>query len=98
MNNQVIPDEAVDAAVEALLASKLGDHAGINGEEFVEAAHLALEAAAPHMLADEAKLAAVIVALDPLERVTKWMVTDDEAGRYALEAVQKIRAILDGAQ
>ena len=43
--------EAVEAAVDAIVASKLGDHSGINGEEFVEAAHAALEAAAPHMLA-----------------------------------------------
>lgn len=48
----MIPDEAVEAAIEALLASKLGDHAGINGEEFVEAAHLALEAAAPFIAAE----------------------------------------------
>lgn len=46
-----ISDEAVEAAVDALVASRLGDHKGINGEEFVEAARLALEAAAPHMLA-----------------------------------------------
>lgn len=46
-----ISDEAVDAAVDALVASRLGDHKGINGEEFVEAARAALEAAAPHMLA-----------------------------------------------
>lgn len=47
-----IPEEAVDAAVDALVASRLGDHKGINGEEFVEAARAALEAAAPHMLAE----------------------------------------------
>lgn len=46
-----IPAEAVEAAVDALVASKLGDHPGINGEEFVEAAMAALEAAAPYMLA-----------------------------------------------
>ena len=44
--------EAVEAAVDALIASKLGDHPGINGEEFVEAAQAALEAAAPYMLAE----------------------------------------------
>lgn len=48
----MIPDEALDAAVDALVASRLGDHKGINGEEFVEAARAALEAAAPYMLAD----------------------------------------------
>lgn len=47
----MIPAEAVEAATDALIASKLGDHPGINGEEFVEAAIAALEAAAPHMLA-----------------------------------------------
>ena len=47
----MISDEALDAAVDALVASKLGDHKGINGEEFVEAAQAALEAAAPYMLA-----------------------------------------------
>lgn len=45
-----IPEEAVDAAVDALVASRLGDHKGISGEEFVEAARAALEAAAPHLL------------------------------------------------
>ena len=49
----VIPAQAVEAAVDALIASKLGDHPGINGEEFVEAAQAALEAAAPHMLNTE---------------------------------------------
>jgi hypothetical protein len=46
-----IPDEAVDAAVNALLGSTLGDRPGTNGEEFVEAARAALEAAAPHLMA-----------------------------------------------
>ena len=45
----MIPDAAVDAAVDALVASKLGDYSGINGEDFVEAARAALEAAAPHI-------------------------------------------------
>ena len=49
----MIPAEAVEAAVDALVASKLGDHPGINGEEFVEAAIAALEAAAPYMLNNE---------------------------------------------
>lgn len=47
----MIPDEAVDAAVDALLGSRLGDRPGISGEEFVEAAIAALEAAAPHLMA-----------------------------------------------
>lgn len=51
MTNPVIPADAVEAATDALVASKLGDHPGINGEEFVEAAMAALEAAAPHMAA-----------------------------------------------
>lgn len=67
----MIPAQAVEAAVSALIASKLGDHAGINGEEFVEAAQAALEAAAPHMLAEsEAKLAAVERLLD--EKYKLW--------------------------
>lgn len=53
----MIPDEALDAAVDALVASRLGDHKGINGEEFVEAARAALEAAAPHMLREAQELA-----------------------------------------
>lgn len=48
----MIPAQAVEAATDALVASKLGDHPGINGEEFVEAAMAALEAAAPYMLAE----------------------------------------------
>lgn len=61
-------------------------------------ARAGLEAAAPYLMGDsanEAKLAAVIVAIDPFERVTQWMATDNEVGRYAVEAVHKIRAILD---
>jgi hypothetical protein len=49
----VIRPEDVEAAAKALVASKLGDHPGINGEEFVEAAIAALEAAAPYMLNNE---------------------------------------------
>ena len=49
MTNPIIPAEAVEAAADALVASKLGDHPGINGEEFVEAAIAALEAAAPYI-------------------------------------------------
>lgn len=47
-----ISDEAIEAAVDALVASTLGDRHGINGEEFVEAARAALEAAAPHLMSD----------------------------------------------
>lgn len=47
----MIPEEAVEAATEAIINSKLGDHPGINGEEFVEAARAALEAVAPYMAA-----------------------------------------------
>ena len=46
-----IPDEAVDAAVDALLGSTFGDRPGVNGEEFVVAARAALEAAATHLTA-----------------------------------------------
>ena len=56
-----IPDEAVDAAVDALLGSTFGDRLGVNGEEFVEAARAALEAAAPHIafaVLEEAALSA----------------------------------------
>ena len=57
MNNDTqqqpaIPDQAVDAAVDALLQSRLGDRSGVNGEEFVEAAIAALKAAAPHLMAE----------------------------------------------
>lgn len=98
----MIPDAAVEAAAIAVYGAECAD-LWVDEEPKVKAsylsdARLALEAAAPHMLADEAKLAAVILALDPFERVAKWMTTDDEAGRYALEAVHKIRAILDGAK
>ena len=48
---QMIPDEAVEAAAEALVGSTLGDRAGINWEEFFEAARAALEAAAPSLMA-----------------------------------------------
>jgi hypothetical protein len=50
-DKNMISDEAVEAAVDALVASRLGDHKWINGEEFVEAARAALEAAAPRMFA-----------------------------------------------
>lgn len=56
-DNQVIPEAAVDAAVDALVASRLGDHKGINGEEFVEAARLALEAAAPYITREAQEIA-----------------------------------------
>lgn len=46
-----IPDEAIEAAAEALVSSTLGDRPGINWEEFFEAARGALKAAAPYMLA-----------------------------------------------
>lgn len=54
----MIPAQAVEAATDALVASKLGDHPGINGEEFVEAAIAALEAAAPHIRAQALEEAA----------------------------------------
>lgn len=46
-----MPDEAVEAAAEALVGSTLGDRAGIKWEEFFEAARLALNAAAPRLMA-----------------------------------------------
>ena len=49
----MIPDEAVEAAAEALVSSTLGDRAGIKLEEFFEAARLALNAAAPQLMAQE---------------------------------------------
>ena len=64
------PEQAVEAATDALVASKLGDHPGINGEEFAEAAMAALEAAAPYMLAEvERELAEAkrVIALLVLE-------------------------------
>lgn len=51
MANQVIPDEAIEAAAEALVSSTLGDRRGINWEEFFEAARLALKASAPYLMA-----------------------------------------------
>jgi hypothetical protein len=65
MTNQVIPAQAVEAAVDALVASKLGDHPGINSEEFVEAAIAALEAAAPHIRAQALEDAAGALELQP---------------------------------
>jgi len=47
----MIPDEAIEAAAEALVGSTLGDRSGINWEEFFEAARLALNAAAPGLMA-----------------------------------------------
>jgi hypothetical protein len=47
----VIPDEVIEAAAEALVGSTLGDRAGIKWEEFFEAARLALNAAAPQLMA-----------------------------------------------
>jgi hypothetical protein len=47
----VIPDEAVEAAAEALVGSTLGDHSGTNWEDFFEAARKALNAAAPSLMA-----------------------------------------------
>ena len=47
----MIPDEAIEAAAEALVGSTLGDRSGINWEEFFEAARSALEAAAPQLMA-----------------------------------------------
>lgn len=105
MNNPMIPPEAVEAAAKKLYQASgltVWDKEDESTRNFYRRnAKSALEAAAPHMLAadsTEAKLAAVIVALDPFERVTKWMATEDEVGRYALEAIQKIRTILDGTK
>lgn len=98
----MIPEAAVEAAAAAMTIvayDSWGDVPEHLQRLFIRDARIALEAAAPHIAAhDEAKLAAIIVTLDPFERVTEWMTTDDEAGRYALEAVHKIRAILDGAK
>ena len=47
----MIPDEAIEAAAEALVASTLGDHSGTNWEDFFEAARKALNAAAPQLMA-----------------------------------------------
>lgn len=52
MTDKVMHTEAVEAAVDALVDSRLGDHKGINGEELVEAASAALEAAAPYIQAE----------------------------------------------
>lgn len=47
----MIPDEATEAAAEALVGSTLGDRRGIKWDEFFEAASLALNAAAPYLMA-----------------------------------------------
>lgn len=47
----MIPDEAIEAAAEALVSSTLGERSGINWEEFFEAARGALKAAAPQLMA-----------------------------------------------
>jgi len=47
----MIPDEVIEVAAEALVASTLGDRSGINWEEFFEAARGALKAAAPYLMA-----------------------------------------------
>lgn len=53
-------------------------------------------AAAPNIPVEtESKLAAVIVALDPFERVANQIAASDDAMRRAFDAVLKIRAILD---
>ena len=100
---QVIPEAAVEAAAKAIAEADplwpdcaWEDAPDKLRDEALAMAGCTLEAAAPHIFAmDEAKLAAIIVLLDPFERVTNWMATDDEAGHYAVEAINKIRAILD---
>lgn len=47
----MIPDEAIEAAAEALVGSTLGDRRGITWEEFFEAARGAIAAAAPYIKA-----------------------------------------------
>jgi hypothetical protein len=90
---EVIPDAAVEAALEAFYAKCDVDFDGL------AAVRAALEAAAPHLeLTNKVKLAAIIVALDQYAKVTKWMETIDETGEYADEAIGKIRDILEGAK
>jgi len=84
MTNQVIPDAAVEAVVDALVESRLGDHKGINGEEFVEAAIAALEAAAPHIAAQALTDA---VEAFPLETIT----APDNAVVWLMRRAEQIR-------
>jgi len=80
----VIPDAAVEAVVDALVESRLGDHKGINGEEFVEAAIAALEAAAPHIAAQALTDA---VEAFPLETIT----APDNAVVWLMRRAEQIR-------
>lgn len=68
----MIPEEAIDAAVDALVASKLGDHKGINGEEFVEAARAALEAAAPYLRSISAADIEVVADMVKAAKANGW--------------------------
>ena len=77
----MIPDEAVDAAVDALIASRLGDHQGINGEEFTEAARAALEAAAPHVQN-------IANTVDELDALPEGAMVRTDAGFYLKEALR----------
>ena len=83
-----IPEAAMEAARLAL-EDALG-----HGFDDPDTIREILEAAAPHMGAEdiaEVKLAAIIVLLDPFEKDAAWM----ENGGYAVEAIRKIRDILD---
>ena len=80
----MIPDAAVEAVVDALVESRLGDHKGINGEEFVEAAIAALEAAAPHIAAQALTDA---VEAFPLETIT----APDNAVVWLMRRAEQIR-------
>jgi hypothetical protein len=83
MRHMNISDEAVEAAVDALVGSTLGDRHGINGEEFVEAARLALEAAAPHLMAPR-----VLSAVDELDDLPEGAMVRTDAGFYLKEALR----------
>lgn len=86
----MIPAEAVEAAAAAIQVRT------DRPLELEDLATAALEAAAPNMPVEiESKLAAVIVALDPFERVANQIAASDDAMRRAFDAVLKIRAILD---
>jgi hypothetical protein len=81
MKHMNIPDEAFEAAVDALVGSTLGDRHGINGEEFVEAARLALEAAAPHLMAPR-----VVATVEDLDRLPEGSIVKTEYQFYQVEA------------
>jgi acyl-CoA reductase-like NAD-dependent aldehyde dehydrogenase len=84
MTNQVIPDEAVEAAAKAL-----GDRFFWNGPLLPEVAREVLEAAAPHLLSHEREQ----TRLAHLDAV----VNAESLSKYE-EAIQHLRDLADNAE